>query len=460
MNKQLLYHGAFAAVCACVIVPGSQTARAADVAPASSAIGQIPINLARGDLGSRLVVRAPKGKDTEKKTLEENESAQALVSDDAALTYPLLPGKTSLIFILSKIQVLNHFNFVNFDAAGKYSISVSSTKLGFDATGWRKVVSDESFDSAQVVATEIGSVDARYVKIDFETERAGRISGLGLFGSPMIGTYQKKPLGYAFVSGSAAIGGVSPGEPSNVYFDLANLDTGARVVALSRGGNLESAQSMIDGNVESSYVFDPTDPAPAVVVDLGVRRVITRLSCVYDAPPGRLDFYLVDNPYPKNQQRANIAYVDSPSLAPVSNESGEYSGRNSSGGREAIYSVDTSAQPGLNRLAADMTGQKGRFLVAEFHPLAAAAPAGDFKDRDFKDAGRDFKDRDFKDTATDFKDRPGQPLRILSLSAFGEAPTAQVVPLIPPVTNTPGGGPIPPQPQPPIEPPSSPLLTF
>ena len=439
MKKHLLHYGAMAAVGACTIMSGAPSAHAADAVAANSFAGGLPINLARGDLGARLEVRAPKVKSTEKKTPEENQSAQALISDDAALTYPLLPGTTTVIVILSKIEVLNHFNFINFDAAGKYSLSVSSTKVGADAPGWRKVASGESFDAAQVVATDIGSVEARYVKIDFETERPGRISGLGLFGAPTIGTFQKKPLGTVFVAGSAGVGGFSsPGSPTNVYFDLANLDTGARVVALSRGGDLDSAQAMIDGNVESSFAFDATDPAPAVVVDFGVRRTINRLSCVYDAPPGRLDFYLVDNPYPKQEKRASIAYVDSPGLEPVSNESGEYSGRSGSGGRQAIYSVNTAFQPGLNRLAADMAGQQGRFLVAEFHPVGSA-PAGDFKD--FKD--RDFKDKpDFKD----FKDQAaaGQPLRILSLSAFGEAPNGQVVPLIPPISTNTTSVPVPP----------------
>jgi hypothetical protein len=438
MNKHLLYHGVFAAICAGTVVPAMSSAVGAEAAPPSVA-NTLPINLARGDLGTRLEARAPKMKNPEKSTIEENGSAQALISDDAALTYPLLPGKTSLILTLSKIQVLNRFNFINFGAAGTYSIAVSNTKLGFDAPGWR-AVKTESFGNPQVVATGDFSEAGRYVKIDFNAERPGRISGLGLFGAPTIGTFEKKPLGYAYVSGSEGIPGGSGAEPRNVYFDLANLDTGARVVALSRGGDLDAAQAMIDDNAESSYLFDPTDPAPAVVVDLGVRRVINRLSCVYDAPPGRLDFYLVDNPYPRQARGATISYVTAPGVQPISNESGEYSGRSSVDGRQAIYSVDTSAQPGLNRLAADMPGQTGRFLVAEFHPLATgAAPAGDFKD---------FKDRDFKDKPDykDFKDagNPSQPLRVLSLSAFGEAPNDTTAPLVPPpttVTGGPGGNP-------------------
>jgi hypothetical protein len=430
MNKYLLIHGAFVAICAGAILPGSQTARAADVT-APSAASRLPINLARGDLGARLEVQAPKVKSPAKNSVEENESAQALISDDDALTYPLAPGQTSLIVILGKIEVLNSFNFVNFGAAGKYSISVSSTKLSFDAPGWRSVAKGESFDNAQVVSTDFGSAEARYVKIDFETSRPGRISGLGLFGAPTIGAFQKKPLGYSYVSESPGIAGSGGGESRNVYFDLANLDTGARVVALSRGNNLESAQAMIDGNVASSYEFEATDPAPAVVVDLGVRRSINRLSCVYQAPPGRLDFYLVDNPYRKDEPHATLGYVGEPTVEPISNVSGEYSGRSGTGGRQAIYSVDTTAQPGLNRLAADMPGQQGRFLVAEFHPLA---PSKDFKDyKDYKDQA-DYKDRpDFKDQPTTAGNAPeSQPLRILSLSAFGQVPGNEVVPQIPP----------------------------
>jgi hypothetical protein len=426
MNKHLLFHIAGAAFCTGAVTPGVSTAWSADAPPPSVAY-TLPINLARGDLGTRLEARAPKVKNPESSTIVENASAQALISDDAALTYPLLPGKTSLIVTLSKIQVLNHFNFINFGAAGTYSIAVSSTKLGFDAPGWHDVIKAESFDNPQVVATDIGSVEGRYVKIDFDAQRSGRISGLGLFGAPTIGSFEKKPLGYAYISGSPGAPGGSPSEMRNVYFDLANLDAGARVVALSRGGDLDAAQAMLDGNAESSFLFDPTDPAPAVVVDLGVRRVINRLSCVYDAPPGRLDFYLVDNPYPRQARGATLSYVTDPGMQPIDNESGEYSGRNNSHGRQAIYSVDTSAQPGLNRLAADMSGQTGRFLVAEFHPLAVgSAPAGDFKDRDFKD-------RDFKDAGGN----PSQPLRVLSLSAFGQSPSDQVTPLVPPPS---GGG--------------------
>ena len=449
MNKYLLYHGAFAAVCASAVAPIYQNARAAD-SSAPSAITQLPINLARADVGSRLEAREPKGKNTQNATIEENDSALALIGDDAALTYPLKAGRTSLIVTLVKIQVLNHLNFIDFGAEGKYSVSVSSTKLGFDADGWRPVVSGESFGGAKVAAADFGIADVRYVKIDFDTEVPGRISDLGLFGTPTIGSFHSKPQGFTAVNGSAAIAQVSSQASRNYYFDVASLNAGARVVALSRGGDLDRAQSMIDGNAESSYAFDSTDPAPSVVVDLGAQRKLNRLSCVFEAPAGRLDFYLVDNPY-RSEQRAMVGYVDSPTVQPVSNPNG-FAGLSSvTAGRQAIYSVDTSAQPGLNRLAADLSGQQGRFLVAEFHPIATAAPAGDFKDADYKDKP-DFKD--FKDQAA--AGTPSQPLRILSLSAFGQIPATEIVPQIPPPSpNTPGGV----TPVPPILPPGSGTIT-
>jgi hypothetical protein len=446
MKKNALYYGVLAAGCTSLLTPGAYTLRAADSQEAaqSSAASRLPINLARGSLGASLMVKEPSSnKNKERSGIAENDSAQALISDDAALTYPLQEGKTSVIIALPRIQVLSKLNFVNFGAAGTYNVSVSSAKQGFDGTGWRSVASGASFDGSAIASSDLGSADARYVKIDFTAERAGRISGLGVFGMPTIGAYQAKPLGYSFAS-------MAPGQPAsatasarNVYFDMADLSTGAKVVALSRG-SVEQAQAMIDGNVESSFSFDPADPAPAAVVDLGVRRSLSRLSCVYDAPPGRLDFYVVDNPYPNRDKGVALNYVGSPSVEVESNATGEYSGRSSTHGRQAIYSVDTSLNPGLNRLAADLSGQSGRFLVAEFHPVVAATSAP------MKDDSKDTPD--FKDTGSKDVPSAAAPLRILSLSAFGQNPSTEVVPELP----SPGSGTTtttPSNPPPPVFPP-------
>ena len=256
----------------------------------------------------------------------------------------------------------------------------------------------------------MGSIEARYLKFDFNTQTPGRIASLGLFGLPKISNFKVQPMTYNY----AAAGGAGQLQSRSVFFDYANLYTGANVVAVSHGGSLEQAQTMIDGNPETSYTFDPADPAPSMVVDLGSRRSLNRVSCVYQAPPGTLDVYLVDNP------RAMSDFQ-----------------RGSGAQRRALMSVDTSTQGGVGHSSADLSGQSGRFLIAEFHPTA--------KEQDFKDSPRDFKD-----SPGDFKDGPSAPVntasqsyptfaagsgrapfRVLAFSAFGDGPHEQVIPRLP-----------------------------
>ena len=416
--------------------------------PADVANARLPMDLARGSVGARIQVRAPKG--AGKEDDQENRSAQALISDDATLGYPLTPGVTSILVTLPKIEVLSRFNFISYDAGGEVSIAASSVKLPFDSADWRTVSNGRSFESQQVVACPLGSIEARYLKFDFNTRTPGRIASLGLFGLPKISNFKVQPMSFNY----AASGGIGRLQGRSVFFDYANIYTGANVVAVSNGGQVEKAQAMIDGNPETNYTFDPSDPCPSMVIDLGVRRSLNRVSCVYQAGPGKLDVYLVDNPgMTDGFQRVALNYLDSPQSGGAISRTGIGTAQ-----RQPLMSVDTSANSGIGHASADLTGQSGRFLIAEFHPTATEP---DFKDRDFKD----FKDRDFKDSPAPVGDAsaPGSryardvaassvPFKVLSFSAFGEPPHGQIITRLPttplnPNGNPPGGGQFPPPPQ-------------
>ena len=103
------------------------------------AAGRLPVDLARGSLGARLEVRAPKGTDTAGHIGGANQSAQGLISDDASLSYPLAGGTTSMILTLRKADVLSRLNFINYGAEGDLTISASAAKLPFESNEWRPV---------------------------------------------------------------------------------------------------------------------------------------------------------------------------------------------------------------------------------------------------------------------------------------------------------------------------------
>ena len=416
--------------------PGQLFAAGQPAAAEDNGSARLPVDLARGSLGATLQVRAPKGGQELASIKSGNQSAQGLISDDAALSYPLAQGTTSMIVSLHKADVLGRLNFINYGAEGKLTISASATKLPFDSADWRPVAKSQAFDGSKVVGCDLGSVDARYVKLDFDTQVSGRISGLGVFGLRTISSLEPHPASVYTVSANPGTNTSTGGMGGDVFFDAANLDTGAKVVQVSRGGSVASAQALLDGNPETNFTFDPTDPAPTVVVDLSARRSINRVSCVYEAPAGRLDFYLVDNPYTTDYSRsAALSYVSEPSTQPAdAGVSG--ASRSKLATHKAICSIDTTGQSGISRAAAEVGGASGRFLVAEFHPVATGTQRVDAKD--FKDTvdAKDFKDA----KAAPALGEEGQPLRLISLSAFGDSyggDTISRVPNIPFQPNTP-----------------------
>lgn len=402
---------------------------AADVAN-----GRYPMDLARGSVGARIQVRAPKAS-SDRNDDQENRSAQALISDDASLGYPLIQGVTSLLVTLPKIEVLSRFNFISYEAGGEVSISASSVKLPFESPDWRSIAKGKPFNSQQVVGCALGSIEARYLKFDFNTQTPGRIASLGLFGLPKISNFKVQPMTFNY----AAAGGAGQLQARSVFFDYANLYTGANVVAVSGGGALDHAQTMLDGNPETSYAFNPADPAPSLVVDLGSRRSLNRVSCVFEAVPGKLDVYLADNPGAEAAgfQRVNLNYVGEPQAGVAAAVEG-----GSGTTRHPLMSVDTSLHPGLDHASADLSGQSGRFLIAEFHPMAKEP---DFKD--FKDGPHDFKDGPPAQSAAPAAAPQQSPFRVLAFSAFGDGPHNQVITRLPvtPVNN-PAPFPDPPEP--------------
>jgi hypothetical protein len=60
-------------------------------------------------------------------------------------------------------------------------------------------------------------------------------------------------------------------------------------------GDLEQANKMIDDQPGSAYQFAAGDTSPTAVIDLGRERVLSRISAIYAAQPGSVDFYVLSN---------------------------------------------------------------------------------------------------------------------------------------------------------------------
>ena len=372
MKNKFLFGSVLSVFCGLALPSVVTTTLAADSA-AEVAGSRLSADLARADRGARLDVRGAGA-----------ESAQALIGHDGQAAYSLAAGNTSMILSLPKIEIVNHFDFVTGGAAGKVTVSVSSTKLPFDSADWREVAGAQAFGGSQLIPCDLGSVEARYVKLDFDTTSAGKLSGLNLFGA------------------SATPATVTKGEFHVTVATPAN------------------------GNVEGSVSFAADDTAPKVVADLGAGHALKGLTCAYDAPAGTLSFYLVDDA----TASVGLNYVGEPSLQPVSNDS--TASDNTLAGKQPIYSVNTAAQSGSGKVTVDLGKLSGHYLVAAFRP-AARHHAADGKD------AKDGRVADYS-KGKDAKEAPVFPAFTSNPPGFGNPPTDGGTPLTPPGISAPPNG--------------------
>ena len=244
--------------------------------------------------------------------------------------------------------------------------------------------------------------------------------GFGLLGSQTANS-QTPQVNYVTTPTRSEVAAQTQGRGS--FYDYASLSMGAKVVAVSHADSLASAQYILDGTGKTPLTFDPADPNPTVVIDLGTRRQVDRVSCAFEAPAGQLDFYLVDNAYSKDDTQAvNLSYVTPPGIAPVANaETLNYNAEQITSTHKPAGSVATKGDSGVQRATVDLSGRQGRFLVAAFH-RSGGRRSGDYKDSDFKD---------FKDKNVAIADNP---VKVEGISAFGEPPGSPAVPLVPPDT--------------------------
>jgi hypothetical protein len=109
--------------------------------------------------------------------------APALMMDDETISCALQEGETTFIIPLFKAALLDRFTFVNQNAAacGEFNISVSDSHLPADSPKWTQVDGIIPFSHKRLFNLSMLGVEAKYMKLSFHVEKAGRMTGLGLY---------------------------------------------------------------------------------------------------------------------------------------------------------------------------------------------------------------------------------------------------------------------------------------
>jgi hypothetical protein len=80
-----------------------------------------------------------------------------------------------------------------------------------------------------------------------------------------------------------------------INYNLRDARAKARALYVSSGNDLTLASSMIDNQVATSFGFSAEDQSPTAVIDLGKVCTVRRLSAIYSARPGSIDFYVMQS---------------------------------------------------------------------------------------------------------------------------------------------------------------------
>jgi len=133
-----------------------------------------------------------------------------------------------------------------------------------------------------------------------------------------------------------------------------NVRTQARALYVSSGGDLKTANNMIDDQAATSFVFSPADNSPVTIIDLGKVATVRRLSAVYSPRTTSIDFYVLQTlpGVDGNNSAASSFKLDEKTLA-------------------KLKAVGTAIDDGTQgRASIDFPATSGRYVMLHWSPAA------------------------------------------------------------------------------------------
>jgi hypothetical protein len=157
----------------------------------------------------------------------------------------------------------------------------------------------------------------------------------------------------------SSVNGKSPLGPQASFalinYNLRDSHTKARTLYVSSGSDLKTANNMIDDQAATSFGFSAEDNSPVAVIDLGKVSTVRRLSAIYSARAGAIDFYVLQSlPGAAGSGSSDSLKVDSNALA----------------GLKPVGSVIDDGTQG--QASIDFAPTSGRYVMLRWSPASHA----------------------------------------------------------------------------------------
>lgn len=238
-------------------------------------------NLARAATGTTLFYLDREGTPTT--PVDALQGPSVLVHDNEALAYDIRPGRAIMVVELPSAAPAHSLTFFNFGASGQATPAWAATRADADAGRW--------ITGPAISFSQVGPVSAplppktklQFMRIQFNIERPGRISGLGIAGH-----YPDAP---------------AP-SPSNLVRSTNEQDPLTNVVSYGSTSSVigvtptrgQAPELMIDDLTDTYTELAPSTSPRAVFLDLGAAREIRQISILADSPPGDVKAFFIGNP--------------------------------------------------------------------------------------------------------------------------------------------------------------------
>ena len=245
-----------------------------------------PENLARYHFGAE-VKATPESASVAKLQLsangqDPNTSAAALLCDDPTTGYRLPAGTSSILVSLANIE---NIQSVSFPERGRQRGDVDrdlQRRRSREQPGMAPHRQRRAFPGSRLDPDRPGG--SQICEAHFPGDP----------GWPDRCLWRLRHAGGVGFHDATSAQGELRGEFSNfalINFNFSDVHAKARALYVS-SGDVNQVNAMIDDQPATAYRFAPDDAAPTAVIDLGGERSLSRLSAVYAAQPGSVDFYV------------------------------------------------------------------------------------------------------------------------------------------------------------------------
>ncbi|MCB1224741.1 MAG: hypothetical protein KDK99_02910 [Verrucomicrobiales bacterium] len=192
-----------------------------------------------------------------------------MISDDPVDAVSISTGVSSAVVDAGSQVIYERIGLVNAGVEGRVSISVGSTQDEFTPVGQAVFTPADT-----LIAVNFAGIQGRYLRVEFEASRAGKVRNFQVFGSAVDTDYVLKQNGNG-AGGASAV---------NVATGLG----GARII-YAHPAPMGSVDEMVE---YGSFAFPESDERyRTVIYDLGQPRFLKEFGSVHSPRPVRLEVY-------------------------------------------------------------------------------------------------------------------------------------------------------------------------